>query len=357
VAGPEDYPAFEQVEWLDETDALKVAPACEHLLSTGPLDLARKFLVSPTTLVPTPVTPDPTAVTPDPTAVTPDPTAVTPDPTPVTPDPTPVTPDLIRGPLSDQEWQKNKMDSGSSPERQPASPVTPDPTAVTPDPTAVTPDLIRGPFKSAVIFSSSSVETKQDSNNPTERGQVKGMLDLESELQHMAKDSSTKLVIFRPTLIYGCGLDTNISFLAKWIQKYGHMPVNGNAAGLRQPVHAQDLASVAINALLSEKELADVMFVGGGETLSYSNMVERIFIAMGKPVSLVRIPQWLFTMLVRIAGFFNIAKGINGEMVKRQRIDLVFDDNQAREMLNYRPRDFSPSIEDFSLPDFENIGT
>jgi nucleoside-diphosphate-sugar epimerase len=178
------------------------------------------------------------------------------------------------------------------------------------------------------------------------------MLSLESDIQRLAKSSGLKLVIFRPTLIYGCGLDTNISRLANWIDRYGFMPVNGKAAGLRQPVHANDLASVAITAMLSKETLPNVMFLTGGDTVSYSDMVKRIFTAMEKPAKLIRLPEWLFVLLARFAGVSKIGKGINIEMVKRQGLDLVFDDREARELLNYNPRPFAPSREDFSLPNY-----
>ena len=216
----------------------------------------------------------------------------------------------------------------------------------------VTPGLTQGPFQTAVIFSSSSVITKRKSANPTERSQIRDMLSLESDIQLMAKSSGLKLVIFRPTLIYGCGLDTNISRLANWIGRYGFMPVNGKATGLRQPVHANDLASVAITALLSKDALPSVMSLTGGDTVSYSDMVKRIFTAMEKPAKLIRLPEWLFILLARFAGASRIGKGINIEMVKRQGLDLVFDDRKARELLNYKPRPFAPGKEDFSLPKF-----
>jgi len=207
-------------------------------------------------------------------------------------------------------------------------------------------------FQTAVIFSSSSVITKQESDDPAERNQVQNMLNLEADLQLVAESSSLKLVLFRPTLIYGCGLDTNISRLANWIGRYGFMPVNGKAAGLRQPVHASDLASVAITAMLSKDALPNVMFLTGGDTVSYSDMVKRIFTAMEKPAKLIHLPEWLFVLLARFAGVSKISKGINIEMVKRQRFDLVFDDRKARELLNYNPRPFAPTREDFSLPKF-----
>ena len=208
-------------------------------------------------------------------------------------------------------------------------------------------------FQKAVVFSSSSVETKQRSDNRAERSEIQGMLVVESKLKSVAENFGSKLVIFRPTLIYGCGLDTNISRLAAWINRFGFIPVNGKATGLRQPVHADDLAQASVTAMLSEEDLPGVMNLCGGETLSYSEMVCRIFAAFGKPARLVRLPQWLFALLIKLAGLFKSGRDINSEMVRRQRIDLVFDDQKARQLLNYDPRPFAPLARDFSLPDFE----
>jgi nucleoside-diphosphate-sugar epimerase len=254
---PEGYPGFDQVVWLNEGDAIEAAKACRYLVSAGPMDLAKKFLVSCEHL-----------------------------------------------------------------------------------------------YK-AVVFSSSSVETKQHSGNAAERSQMLDMLSLESDLHTIAESRGSKLVIFRPTLIYGCGLDTNISRLANWINRFGFMPVNGKAAGLRQPVHADDLATVALTALLCNHDLPGVLNLSGGDTLSYSDMVSKIFVTLGKPVRLLRLPQWLFVLLADLVSTFKAAGGINSEMVKRQHLDLVFDDRQARELLDYQPRIFAPVARDFHMPDFK----
>lgn len=205
-------------------------------------------------------------------------------------------------------------------------------------------------LQSAVVFSSSSVASKQESSNTRERDQMQALLALETKLQTIASKRDIKLVIFRPTLIYGCGLDTNISRLANWIRRFGFMPVNGKANGLRQPVHADDLASVAVSALQSKSDLPAVLFLTGGETLTYADMLERIFKALGRPARIVHLPQWLFVLMVKLAGMVKTGTGINSEMVKRQKLDLVFDDRQARELLGYDPRPFVPLEKDFSLP-------
>jgi len=203
-------------------------------------------------------------------------------------------------------------------------------------------------FLSAIIFSSSSVLIKQESADPAERNQIKNMLRIESALESIAANRSMRLVILRPTMIYGCGLDTNISRLAAWIRRFGFIPVSGKASGLRQPVHADDLAAVAVTALQSTKALPGSLLLAGGSTLSYAEMVSRIFSALGKPVRLLHLPQWLFILLVRLRP----GSDINSEMVRRQGDDLVFDDRQARELLAFSPRPFEPSEKDFSLPKF-----
>ncbi len=205
-------------------------------------------------------------------------------------------------------------------------------------------------IKTAVVFSSSSVHIKTDSNNRAEKDQIRDMLAIQSQLRLLADERNIRLLILKPTLIYGCGLDTNISQLAGWIRRFGFMPVNGNAEGLRQPVHAEDLATVAVAALNSQAELPAELFLAGGETLSYREMVGRIFAALGKPERVVRLPQWLFVLMARLIGILRPRMKINTEMVKRQKLDLVFDDGPAKNLLDYKPRPFAPAESDFSLP-------
>ena len=204
-------------------------------------------------------------------------------------------------------------------------------------------------IRTAVIFSSSSVIIKQESTHPAEKEQILGMLKTESELDSLATSRAIKLVILRPTMIYGCGLDNNISRLASWIRRFGFLPVNGKAAGMRQPVHADDLAEVAVTALQTGESLPRSLVLAGGSTLSYADMVAGIFSALGKPARILHLPQWLFVSLVNLRP----GSDINSEMVRRQSDDLVFDDRQARELLGYKPRRFQPSERDFRLPELD----
>jgi len=205
-------------------------------------------------------------------------------------------------------------------------------------------------FKQVVIFSSSSVLSKRNSSNPAEKQMIENMRAQEAELETLASQQNLKMVIFRPTLIYGCGLDENISRLAGLIKRYGVMPVNGKASGLRQPVHADDLAQVALNALVHKQELPAKLLLTGGSTISYTDMVKEIFEAFKKPVRILHVPQWLLVAAISILKLLGLAGGVSVVMVKRQMQDLEFDNSQARRLLNFQPRPFKPTRKDFELP-------
>ena len=210
-------------------------------------------------------------------------------------------------------------------------------------------DAVPG-LRRAVVFSSTSVVSKHRSPDRKERALAVRMLDLEAQLLSGARSRGMRMSIIRPTLVYGCGLDANISRLAGWIGRFGFVPVSNKATGLRQPVHAGDLATVAVQALTSERMLPGLMTMAGGEKLTYEEMVRRIFRALKKPERLLAIPEWLFAGLAGVMGFLRPGGGVNGQMVRRQADDLVFDDSVAREMLGYDPRPFQPGESDFSLP-------
>jgi nucleoside-diphosphate-sugar epimerase len=152
-------------------------------------------------------------------------------------------------------------------------------------------------------------------------------------------------------MIYGCGLDRNISMLARFGRKFGFIPVAGKACGMRQPVHADDLAAVAVHALSIAKGTALECVACGGSTLTYREMVEKITRCCDERVRVLALPPWLMAAAVRIASIFPAFQAVNMEMVHRQGRDMVFDDTALREALEYRPRPFEPGRADFHIPE------
>jgi len=205
-------------------------------------------------------------------------------------------------------------------------------------------------LKRVVAFSTSSTLTKADSHNRAEERQITGIIENEKRLKKQCEERDIPLLLIRPTLIYGCGLDRNVSLLARFGRRFGFIPVASNAAGLRQPVHADDLAAVAVSALLAATPVRLESMACGGSTLPYKEMAKKTAAASGNGVRILAISPWVLLATVRLASNFSAFRGINPEMVRRQCKDMTFDDSRLREVLPYAPRPFDPVPADFEIP-------
>lgn len=90
-----------------------------------------------------------------------------------------------------------------------------------------------------------------------------------------AKSHSIQYTILRPTMIYGRGLDRNVSQIASIVRRFGFFPLFGPARGLRQPIHVDDVALACVRSLEGAK--SSTYNISGGERLTYREMVIRIF--------------------------------------------------------------------------------
>ncbi len=191
-------------------------------------------------------------------------------------------------------------------------------------------------LKRVVAFSTSSILTKAGSANPAESEHMAEIREQELRLKKLSNERGISLVLLRPTLIYGCGLDRNISTLARFGRRFGFIPLAGEAGGLRQPVHADDLAAVAVHALSIDHATSLESVACGGSTLSYHQMAEKIAAACGESVRTRALPPWMLATAVRAASLLPAFRTINTEMVYRQSQDMVFNDTALREALTSR---------------------
>ena len=197
-----------------------------------------------------------------------------------------------------------------------------------------------------VALSSTSRFGKQNSEDLAERQIAQRLAKAEEKLQQWAEDRNIQLVILRPTLIYGHGLDKNISEISRFIRRFGFFPLFGKAQGLRQPVHADDIAKACVSALLENDVQSGAYNLSGGETLRYREMVERIFETMGRKPRLLPIPLLLFTLAISVLRLISRYKHWSPAMAQRMNQDLVFDHSEATIAFGFRPRGFNPTPED-----------
>lgn len=151
--------------------------------------------------------------------------------------------------------------------------------------------------KRVVVFTSTSILTKIDSEIETERTMLRELADAEQDLIATCRELGIGWTILRPTLIYAEGRDANVTRLARFIEKCGFVPLAGKGKGLRQPVHAEDLATGALAAAGSAFAIDKIYSLPGSEVISYREMVGRIFDGMARPRRIIALPQLLWKPL------------------------------------------------------------
>jgi len=197
-----------------------------------------------------------------------------------------------------------------------------------------------------VCLSSTSVFTKTQSSDPAETTLVAQFVESERRLIAWAEANNIEWVILRPTLVYGGGRDLNVSEIARFIGRFGFFPLLGAGKGLRQPVHAQDVAFACCRALTGKACANRAYNISGGETLTYRDMVSRIFAGLGRVPRILTVPYWAFAVAVRAAKILPRFRALSPAMARRMNQDMVFDHAEAAEDLGFRPRPFRPGRDD-----------
>jgi len=199
-----------------------------------------------------------------------------------------------------------------------------------------------------IAVSSTSRFTKSDSTDAEEKKTASKLIDSENRLQRWAKRAGVDWVILRPTLIYGLGQDKNISEIIRLIRRLGFFPLLGQAQGLRQPVHAEDVAAACLSALERTGIVNHAYNLSGGETLSYREMVCRLFLALGRRPRFIHVPLWFFHFVASTIRLLPRYRHWTMQMAVRMNADLVFDHADAERDLNYSPRKFQLGLKDLT---------
>jgi len=203
--------------------------------------------------------------------------------------------------------------------------------------------LLAAGLERLVALSSTSVFSKRTSPDPAERELASRLAAAEAELAHLAAGAGKRLVILRPTMIYDGHSDGNVTAIAAWVKRWGWFPLAGSARGLRQPVHADDVAAACLAALGHPTPRPEYT-LSGGEALPFRDLVRRACAAHGLAPRTVHLPGWAWRLLAATGRGLGLAAGASVGMAARMNEDLVFDHSAATADVGFRPRPFLPGL-------------
>lgn len=194
---------------------------------------------------------------------------------------------------------------------------------------------------SVVATSSMSAESKRNCVIDSDREISQRLRDGESQLIEQCERRGIAWTILRPTLIYGGALDASLTPIAKRAARMRIFPMP-RASGLRQPVHADDVALAVMRVLQSPPARRRIFSLGGGERLTLSEMFTRVRRSLPVSTLEVPVPGWMLA----------IAAKIRPELagpVTRLNEDLIVDNAEIVHALGISPRKFQPTRETWRL--------
>lgn len=201
------------------------------------------------------------------------------------------------------------------------------------------------PGSRVVALSSMSAVWKLDSPNPAERSLAAGLLSDERALQAHCAAAALELVLLRPTLIYGAGIDRSLSPLLRIARRWRRLPWPLAARGRRQPVHADDVAAALLAAAGTPRPPAQPLPLPGGSCLAYDALVDCLLARLAPGCRRLPLPVPLpEAWLARAAGGRGRFAALAAQLW-RARADQLADAGWS--VLGHTPRAFMPEKADF----------
>jgi nucleoside-diphosphate-sugar epimerase len=192
-----------------------------------------------------------------------------------------------------------------------------------------------------IAFGSTSRFTKMDSRCAAERRIAAALAGAEEQVKAVGTRRGICWTVLRPTMVYGADMDHTVTLIRRMIRRFGFFPVAGRARGRRQPVHVDDLVAAVLAVRERPATFGRAYNLGGGEVLTYREMVERIFRREGKRPRIVPLPAAVLYLLLRPAVFLGLTGPVPMAMIRRQNRDLCFDNRPAATDFGWAPRGFA----------------
>lgn len=161
------------------------------------------------------------------------------------------------------------------------------------------------------------------------------------------QESGIHFTILRPTMIYGHASDRNLYPMLQSLKNKSWMFLPDGGRKLMQPVHVEDVATAAVQALTIQNSSSQTLSLAGPNPLQLSEVVQQLASLHNKTLRIIPVPLGGVEFLVRYAPKKILPPNVNRESVARLRENVVVDISPATQELGYSPRPFAEGIESY----------
>lgn len=196
-----------------------------------------------------------------------------------------------------------------------------------------------------VGISTCSVIHKAQSSSLAERELAARFLAAEQKVIKLAQQQGHELTLLRPTMLYGLGRDGTVAVLQKFACRFGFLLVPGNADGLRQPVHVEDIAQAVVQCLNTKATIGKTYELGGRSVLSLRELCAKILLDNGRRPRVFSIPLWMLKLAIYGARLSKLRPDWDVGLLQRAQQNQTVDYGKAQRDFGYDPMGFQGRVE------------
>ena len=198
---------------------------------------------------------------------------------------------------------------------------------------------------SIIATGSTSRFSKANSGDAKERSTAAKLERAERTIQTWAETNNVTWTLLRPTMIYDGKTDRNIARMARFIKRWRFLPLAAPAAGLRQPIHTDDVAKAAFQCLNNPGAANKALNIAGGKSFPIARWPNACSPSSAK-TALCNAADDTSATDVQDSGAVAPCQGIEfgASIFQRMNEDLIFDVAEGLDILDYRPRPFHPEV-------------
>jgi uncharacterized protein YbjT (DUF2867 family) len=186
----------------------------------------------------------------------------------------------------------------------------------------------------AVFFSSTAIFTRLPAASKSVR----------IAAEERVRSLENTWTILRPTMIYGDVGDRNLSRLIRFISRFPVVPLPGGGHALVQPVHVEDVARAAVEALTRKESGGREYNLPGGEAAPLRELVRHVGTLLRRRLLLLPLPLGASATAAAVWHAVGLPPRISREQVLRLGEDKAFACEAARRDLGYDPRGFREGL-------------
>lgn len=169
--------------------------------------------------------------------------------------------------------------------------------------------------------------TEEDAANPQDAYGI-SKFEAEQGLLLIAQQTGMKVVIIRPSLVYGPGVKANFASMMRAIQRGIPLPL-GAIHNKRSFVYVENLVSLILRCIDHPAAANQVFLVSDGHDLSTTELLQACAKALGVKARLLPVPQKLIEVGAAMLGKRDVAQRLCG--------NLQVDITKARTLLGWVP--------------------